>query len=220
MDHQPIEMLDATALAWASIGLVGWLVAYVVIIRRGLIDRSYGMPLVPLCINIAWEFVFGVLHADQPPMNLVNIAWLAADLGILWTYWRHGRAEFPALLPRWSFVPVYLAVQVLALWGVLAITYQFRDWTGSYTGWGENLVIPAALIAMLLRRGDTRGQSIYVALATLVGSFALVPLEWRITGAGPLMLFLYAGFIGLGLIYAVLLHARFRAEGKNPWTCF
>ena len=37
---------------------VFWLAAYVLIIRRGLKDRTFGMPIAALCGNIAWEVLF------------------------------------------------------------------------------------------------------------------------------------------------------------------
>lgn len=207
-------------LASLAIVLLGWTTAYIVIIRRSLIDRACGMPLVPLAINLSWEFVFGVMHPDKPPANLVNILYLLFDLGIVYAFLKHGRREWPALLPRWTFVPATLGVLALAFAGVLAVTYQLQDWTGSYTGWGDNLLIFCLWLAMLLRRGDTRGQSMYIVLPAWLGSLCLMPLEMRINPGNLLLSFFYAGFIVVGPIYAVLLYRRFQAEGRNPWTVF
>nr|WP_222707310.1 hypothetical protein [Pontibacter qinzhouensis] len=39
---------------------VFWTLAYLLLLRRGYIDKSYGMPMVALCANISWEFIFGL----------------------------------------------------------------------------------------------------------------------------------------------------------------
>ncbi|GAA5157723.1 hypothetical protein [Viridibacterium curvum] len=197
--------------------MLGWLISYVVIIRRGIKDRACGMPLVPLCINLSWEFIFGFMHPDLPPANYVCMAYFVLDLGIVWTYFKYGREEMPALLPRALFIPAFLLVLAMSFAGVLAVTYHFNDWTGSYTGWGDNFLIPCALIAMLLRRGNTRGQSMYVAVLTWLASIALVPFEIRISPDSLLLNYLYVGFIVFGAIYIVLLYRTFKAEGKQPW---
>lgn len=203
-----------------AIVLAGWTTAYIVIIRRSLADGVCGMPLVPLAINLSWEFIFGVLHPDRPPANIVNILYLLFDVGIVYAFLRHGRGQWPALLPRWTFVPGSMAVLVLAFAGVLAVTYQFQDWTGSYTGWGDNLLIFCAWLAMLLRRQDTRGQSLWIAGPAWLGSLALVPLEMRISPGNVLLGFFYVGFIVVGPVYLVLLYRQFIKEGKNPWNVF
>jgi len=35
-----------------------WTLTYLIIIRRGFIDKSYGMPLAALSANISWEAIF------------------------------------------------------------------------------------------------------------------------------------------------------------------
>jgi hypothetical protein len=43
-----------------------WTVTYLLIIRRGFLDHTYGMPLAALCANLSWEFVFSfVFPKDQ-----------------------------------------------------------------------------------------------------------------------------------------------------------
>ncbi len=203
-----------------SVVLIGWTIAYVVIIRRSLIDRACGMPLIPLCTNVSWEFIFGFVHPDKPPANLVYIAWFVFDLGILYAYLRHGREEWPRMLPvRW-ILPASAGILALCFAGVLAVTYQFNDWTGSFTGWGGNVLIYAMFIAMLLRRGGTRGQSMWIILPSLVGTIGLIPFEMRISPQSTLLNFFYVAIVLTGSLYALLLYRAFRAEGKNPWSVY
>lgn len=210
--YAPADLIPVLAL------LLGWTTAYVVIIRRSLADGVCGMPLIPLAINLSWEFIFGFIVPDKPPANWVNIACFLADLGIVAAYLRHGRRHWPSLLPAWSFLPGSFAVLVLAFAGVMAATWQLKDWTGSYTGWGDNFLIFCAWLAMLLRRRDTRGQSMYIAVPAFFGSLLPMPLEWRITGPNLLIYYFDAGFVLVGSLYIVLLYRQFKHEGRNPWT--
>jgi hypothetical protein len=47
-------MFDALMLGSGTF----WALAYVLIIRRGFLDETYGMPFVALCANVSWEFIF------------------------------------------------------------------------------------------------------------------------------------------------------------------
>jgi len=217
MENQPIAFLDPVGLLCSVGAMLCWTVAYIVIIRRGIVDKTYGMPLIPLCVNVSWEFIFSMVYPDKPPLVYVNAVWLVFDVGIVYTYLRYGRSEYPTMLPRWTFVPSFLLILAFAFCGVLAVTYQFGDWTGSYTGWGGALMIEAALIAMLLRRGSTRGQSMYIAVLTLAGDAFVIAPELRITGPSPLMIYLYVSIVLLGLVYVALLYRAFKSEGKSLW---
>jgi len=43
-----------------------WTVTYLLIIRRGFLDHTYGMPLVALCANLSWEFIFSFVFPTDP----------------------------------------------------------------------------------------------------------------------------------------------------------
>src|SRR5659263_565954 len=43
------------------IGGLFWSITYILIIRRGLKDKTYGMPLAAVCANISWEGIFSCL---------------------------------------------------------------------------------------------------------------------------------------------------------------
>jgi hypothetical protein len=43
-----------------------WTITYLLIIRRGVLDRTYGMPLVALCANLSWEFIFSFVFPHGP----------------------------------------------------------------------------------------------------------------------------------------------------------
>jgi paspaline synthase len=38
---------------------VGWTINYTGMLHKSFQDRTYGMAIMPLCSNIAWEVVYG-----------------------------------------------------------------------------------------------------------------------------------------------------------------
>lgn len=87
--------------------LLFWSICYLLLIRRAFKDRVYGMPLIPLCVNISYEFIFGILHPDKPPMNYVNIVWFFIDVVIAYQYLRFGNRSSPPTCRRHGSHPLF-----------------------------------------------------------------------------------------------------------------
>ena len=73
-------------------------------------------------------------------------------------------------------------------------------------------------VAMLLRRQDIKGQSIYIALGKIVGTLLPSILFFLRFPNSPLLNFLYVCIFIFDLIYVVLLYAKHKDLGINPWT--
>lgn len=204
----------------ASSSAILWVVCYALIIRRGFKDRTYGMPLAPLCVNMSYEFVFGILHPDDPPMNYANIAWILVDLVIVYQYLRFAPKEFPAQLPRQWFYPASVLALITAFAGVLSITYEFQDWHGNYTGWGDQLLISIIFSCLLLRRQSVRGQSLYIVLSRMLGSIVLIPGQYILTPHSIFLAYVYVAFVVFDCLYIMLYLRQCRLENINPWTRF
>lgn len=194
-----------------------WTTSYILILRRARLDKAHGMPLAPLCVNMAYEFIFGILHPDKPPLNIVNIIWFVIDLMIGVQYLRYGRAEFPRNFPRALFVPMAIGCLGLAFGGVLTLTYDLNDWQGNYTGWGDQMLISLCFVVMLGRRGSVRGQSIYIALSRCLGTLTLIPAQYVLTPNARFLAYVYGAYLMIDVLYMVLLARQARMEGINPW---
>ena len=48
-----------------------WTMVYLLIIKRGFADKTYGMPLPALCANLSWEFIFSFIHPHGVPQIYV-----------------------------------------------------------------------------------------------------------------------------------------------------
>jgi hypothetical protein len=194
-----------------------WTVAYLLILRRGAKDRTYGMPLAALGANIAWEFIFSFVLPHKAPQLQVNYVWFAFDTAILWQTFRFGRAEQAHPWLRRNF-PLVLAGTVLTgFLAVYSLTLEFSDWNGMYAAFGQNLMMSILFVAMLLRRDDVRGQSMWIAIAKMVGTILPSILFHLKFPDHPLMNFLYVSIFLFDLLYCALLHAKLRSMGRNPW---
>ena len=174
-----------------------WTLAYLLIIRRGFLDRTYGMPLVALCANLSWEFIFSFVYPHDLPQRAVNVVWFSFDLVILLQLLLYGPREF-ADLPRRAFYAA-LALALAASFGaVLAVTLEFDDFDGAYSAFGQNLMMSVLFIAMLRSRGSLRGQSVGIALLKLGGT-ALASFAFYFHNPD------YAGSVLLPFIYITTL---------------
>lgn len=131
-------MLDANhfwLLSTALLSGVFWLLAYILIIYRGFKDKSYGMPVVALCGNLAWEIIFGLgLETGCPQtwqscpalvIQIRNFIWMLFDFVILYTVLVYGRHYFTHPLVKKNFTWLVLGGVAAAFMVIYAIIPEF-----------------------------------------------------------------------------------------------
>jgi len=197
---------------------VSWTLAYILIIKRGFQDKSFGMPLTALCTNLSWEFIFSFIYSHDPPQNYTNLTWFSFDIVILAQALAFWRADFGLRLSARLFYPGFLLILVIAFLGVYLVTLEFEDTVGKYSAFGTNLMMSALFIAMLIRRGNVNGQSMYIALFKMIGTLLASTWFFLDNPASMLMNFLFVAIFTLDLVYAVLLYQKHRDLKLNPWT--
>jgi hypothetical protein len=196
-----------------------WTTAYVLIIRAGLRDRSYGMPLVALGANLSWEFLFSFVRPSGGVQTGINIAWLLLDCGILWTVLRFGPQEF-RWLPRPAFFAALAATGALCYLAVDTVSRQFDAGGGTFAAFGQNLMMSGLFLGMLLSRRSARGQSMGIAVCKLLGTALASASVWTgLSGdalhRGPLLPYLFLAILLLDLAYVGALAAVGRATGAE-----
>lgn len=209
---------DDLMLASGMLSLALWTLAYLLIIRRGQLDRTYGMPFVALCPNLAYELTYGLIEPNVPPLHIVNIVWFVVDLVIAAQYLRFGRRELSPLVPGWLFVPRFLLITGLWVLAALALTRDLGLQVGnSYLGWGCQIILGGAYLFMLTSRPGVEGQSLYIALARFLGSLAVIPAQ-EVEAPGLKVIWtMYATFVILDITYITLYIRRCRMIGIDPW---
>jgi hypothetical protein len=210
-----IKMIEIT-------GGVVWAVAYFLIIQRGFLDRAYGMPLVALCANVSWEFIFSVVPypPNNPYYRAVHLVWLFLDLIILFQLLKYGPREF-VRLSKGTFYAMFGLAFVTSFCTILFVTREFQDSDGYYSAFGQNLLMSVLFITMLYSRRSLRGQSLSIALSKMLGT-ALYSLALYLDppDLGPgdsislLLLFLSVAILLFDLIYVVMVWARRRVEAR------
>ncbi len=199
------------------IGGIFWSITYILIIRQGYKDKTYSMPLAALCANISWEAIFSFIHPHSPPQLYINYAWFILDVFIVFQFLKFGKPEFPNFSIKQLVVSFVFAL-VLAFCSVLFITYEFNDWKGAYTAFGQNLMMSILFISMLVNRNSLRGQSIYIAIFKMLGtgvSSLAFYLYQPISQGSLLMPFLYISIFVCDIIYLSLIYQKYR-EHKLP----
>lgn len=211
-----------------------WISTYLLIIRRGNKDQLPAMPLAAFALNICWEGIFSFIYRPDDPRVL--IAWGACfflDVAILVQVYRYGRADFehPRLRRHWSAIlAIALGSAFLVLMG---FTAQFHDKLGWFTGFLQNLLMSVLFVAMLFRRNNVAGQSIYIALGKFLGTLVafVLAIHWSPafgtavvdhqlrapTPMPPLVIWIYPLIFFFDVLYVWLVYDKCRELGMNPW---
>ncbi len=194
---------------------VFWTLAYISIIVKGVKDRTYGMPIVALCANISWEFIFTIIFPHRVPQLYINATWLILDTIIFIQLLRLWKSEFPILSSRRFYFSLLVAL-ITSFCLVLLTSLEFDDFSGVYTAFGQNLMMSILFVLMFLKRDDLRGQTIYIALFKMLGSAASSLGFWQY-GAGYLLPFLCIAIFLFDLTYVVLILQKRRQLGNSIW---
>jgi hypothetical protein len=202
-----VEGCVAIGVLLLSSGLL-WTIAYLLMIRQGFRDGVCGLPMVALCANLAWELIFAVVLPDSTPQRYVNMVWLVLDLVLLYQLLRFGPREFPALERRGFYMLV--AVVFTTCFGlILLLSREFGDAHGTYAAFGQNLLMSALFVGMVLQRGSAKGQSKAIAITKLLGTLCASLAFAMIMPESRLLPFLYGAILLFDLLYlALLLNVR------------
>ncbi len=180
------------------VGGVAWTVVYVDAIRIGFRQRTYAIPVAALALNFAWEVVYTVQgFQDVDVQTFVTATWALADVVIVVTFFRFGRAELPGFVSRGLFV----GWSVLLFGTAFAVQLLFLEQFGAhdaprYSAFLQNVLMSGLFVAMFVARRGLRGQSRTIAVAKLVGTGANTVLFGPIEGS--------VFVLGLGILCAVL----------------
>lgn len=214
-----------TGMKASVAAVIVWTLVYILMIRRGIKDKSYGMPIFALSLNIVWEGWMGFASDMILLQRGFCVLWFGFDLGVLYTVFKYGAEDFKGwpLLHRW-FRPMVCGVLLMSLSMNYAVIKGLNDTHGAYSATLTIIVYATLLVVMILRRNSVKGQSLYIALLILIGdSLGFVVMLFGINyfqpgvsmhyvwGFQPLILLLHLLYIGLYCRVAI-------RDGINPFT--
>lgn len=194
------------------IGGLFWSATYILIIRRGFKEKTFGMPLVALCANISWEAIFAFYSPHDAPQLYINYIWFALDAVIVFQFLKYGKKEFPNI-SKWQFFAIFGLGISIAIPMILAINYELEDSVGAYAAFGQNLMMSILFVTMLINRKGIEGQSIYIALFKMIGTglSSLAFFLYRpIAQDSSLLQFLFISIFIFDVIYTVGLYLKYK----------
>lgn len=192
------------------VGGLFWSATYVLIIRRGFKDKTFGMPMAALCANISWEAIFAFVTPHEAPQLYVNYIWFLLDSVIVWQFLKYGKKEF-SNISRWQFYAIFVLGITTAASMILAVNYQMQDNSGAYAAFGQNLMMSVLFVTMLINRKGTDGQSFYIALFKMIGtglSSLAFYLYRPIAQESILLQLLFVSIFVFDLIYTVGIYKK------------
>ena len=156
------------------VGMVGyalWLVAYVLVIRAGHRDKTYAIPLVPICLNFTWEFMDSFVLPDPIALwKWVDRAWFLLDVAILGQLLRYGRRAQIVPEIQASFYVVVVVTLLLAFFGQYSFVTTFHDTLGFIAAFAINLIMSVLFLFFYFARRDLRGLSYGAAWCKMFGT--------------------------------------------------
>lgn len=212
-------------LALDAVGGSFWIAAYILIIRQGFRDRTYGVPSIAIWMNLTWEYLFTFkLHRPglTPPL-FITATWLGFDCVILGQYLHYGHKEFARTWPQLPGVGWFYAEAALAPLCLAPLLYlllrELGDPTGSLVAYGMNSLMSYLFIDLLARRRNLAGQSLPIAACKLLGS-ALPAVRLHLTLPTQKVLHcLFFIVLVLDSVYLFLVcrqRRRYRSAGPPP----
>lgn len=177
---------------------IAWTTVYAESIRVGFRDKSYAIPAAALALNIVWEFLYAGhgLSLGISVQTVINVAWGLADVVIVYTFLRFGRAELAAFVTKPLFIgwAVLLLVTACVVQSLFVVEFDW-DPAARYSAFLQNLLMSGLFIAMFVARKGLRGQSLLIGVAKWIGTLAPSILFGWIENS-PLIL-------GLGLLCSI-----------------
>jgi hypothetical protein len=164
-----LNLTDYTALEhlFFSVGCLGWVFTYLIVIRNIIRHRFVEVPVVAVCANFAWEFLWSFVFLTD--MGLLYVwgyrIWFFLDCFIVFGLFRYGMKQYA--LKAFARHHFWIVLVTLLAWFVM-LYYFILGYDVNVTGMGANSgyvlnVMMSALYIPLLMRLDSREVFSYAA---------------------------------------------------------
>jgi hypothetical protein len=215
---------------------IAWTITYAALVYRGFKDKSFGMPLIPLALNIAWEVVFSFIYPPQDDGGMkmvIHTVWAMLDAAIVATFFLYGYKYYAQqygiskAVFYFSAVLAFVASFLIMLLGgpffkdLLPYFKGEMFETAKFIAYLQNLVISVSFVAMFYSRRSIEGQSFTIGWTKWLGTSMTVGLSYLFV-EHPDNWYFMGVIIGTTFIldvwYMVLIYRQLQQEGINPWT--
>jgi hypothetical protein len=198
-------------------GGIFWILTYIFLISKGFKDKTYGMPLIALCANISWEFIFSFIFPHTPPQLFINYLWFGLDIIIVIQFLKYGKNEFSDLSS--SKLYSLFTFLIVSEFGIILVSgITTGEFKGVYSAFGQNLVMSILFIMMLFKRNSLRGQSIYIAIFKMLGT-GLTSLHYYLyeplSQSSFILPSLFVSIFVFDIVYIYLIIKRYNSNNTS-----
>jgi len=194
-----------------------WTLTYLIIIWQSHKDNTYGMPIAACIANIVWEFYYAFIAPWNSLALSINIIWLFLDLIILFQILKFAPLTFKKLSRHYFYI--------LVACGFLIAIFVFHyseqnNIIEIASAFASNLMMSALFVVMLISRGNSKGQHLYIAILKGIGTLEIIILVhfiYRHYQDNTLLHVIFISIIILDIAYILLLYRQLKKENKNPW---
>ena len=102
------------------------------------------MPLIALCANISWEFIFSFVFPHTPPQLFINYLWFGLDCIIVVQLLKYSKDEFPYLSSK-RLYSIFFVLLISEFSLILFSGIAIGGFKGVYSAFGQNLVMSYCL---------------------------------------------------------------------------
>jgi hypothetical protein len=195
----------------AIAGSIFWLAAYVLMIRKGFQDSTYGIPLLAIMLNFTWEVIYTTIHPPATHGELwMRLAWLALDIPNVWLLVRYGRASQKIPYIRVNYYLALGLTFVLCFVGHLSYYDEMAFMGATQSAYVINYIMSVLFVFLYFDRPDTKGLSYGGAWTKMLGttciSLANIP-AWPQQPRAPrfFLYYLFAACFLFDVLYIFLL---------------
>jgi hypothetical protein len=151
-----------------------WALAYFQILRAGFRDKTYGLPLACIFLDISWEFLFAFNRVAplETALSWGNRLWFFADCVIVAQVFMYGRNAQSHPWVKANFYVIVVAGLGASLTGLYLFELYFQDLYGVASSFLINFVLSLTFISLLLSRPDLKGLPYGAAWSKMIGSVA------------------------------------------------
>ena len=161
-------------MAIAAVMFAGWTLAYGQTVARCFKDKTYGLPLAIIFMNIGWEFVFAFqfVAPGVPALVWGNRLWFFGDVVVVSQVFLYGKNAQTNPWVKKHFYVICIAGLVLAPLFVYYFATYFNDVYGLALSFMINFVESILFIALLFSRPTLRGIPYGAAWTKMIGTAA------------------------------------------------
>jgi len=151
-----------------------WALAYYQILRAGFRDKTYGLPLACIFLDISWEYMFAFNRVAplETSISWGNRLWFVADCVIVAQVFMYGRNAQSHPWVKANFYAIAVIGLAASFVGLYLFETYFLDIYGVASSFMINFVLSLLFIQLLLSRPDLKGLAYGAAWTKMIGSVA------------------------------------------------